>query len=100
MQGPQLLTVPAFETGRYWIVPFSDSYLNFYTAIGSHFNSTAGQYLVVGPGKHHRCAYLPANLVLSAIDNTWLCPSGLGNLHLALYSTCFHGQRSCRVFFV
>ncbi len=52
MQGPQLLTVPAFETGRYWIVPLSDSYLNFYTAIGSHFNSTAGQYLVVGPGKH------------------------------------------------
>ena len=79
MQGPQLLTVPAFETGRYWIAPFSDSYLNFYTAIGSHFNSTAGQYLVVGPGKHLQCAYLPANLALSAIDNTWLCPSGLGD---------------------
>ncbi|DBB11917.1 hypothetical protein WJX82_007641 [Trebouxia sp. C0006] len=56
-QGPQLLTVPAFETGRYWIVPFSDSYLNFYTAIGSHFNSTAGQYLVVGPGPSQNATF-------------------------------------------
>ena len=48
-QGPQIVTVPQFDTPqRYWIVPFVDAYLNYYGAIGSDFNSTAGQYLVVG----------------------------------------------------
>ena len=52
LQGPQIVTVPEFDTpNRYWIVPFLDAYLNYYGAIGSYFNSSAGQYLVVGRGK-------------------------------------------------
>ncbi len=52
LQGPQIITVPRFDTpARYWIVPFSDAYYNIWGAIGSHFNSTAGQYLVVGRSK-------------------------------------------------
>ena len=50
-QGPQIISVPEFDTPkRYWIVPFLDAYLNFYGAIGSDFNSSAGDYLVVGRG--------------------------------------------------
>ena len=64
-QEPQILTVPAFPSGRYWIVPFLDAYTNFYSAIGSDYNSTPGDYLVLGQGKlwvmltcvlHHRQA--------------------------------------------
>lgn len=52
LQGPQIITVPQFDTPRrYWIVPFADAYYNIYGAIGSHFNSSAGQYLVVGRSK-------------------------------------------------
>ena len=52
LQGPQFITVPEFDTPRrYWIVPFLDAYLNFYGAIGSDYNSSAGEYLVVGRGK-------------------------------------------------
>lgn len=55
LQGPQIVTVPEFDTPkRYWIVPFLDAYLNYYGAIGSYFNSSAGQYLIVGRGKHRR----------------------------------------------
>ena len=53
LKGPQIVTVPKFDTpSRYWIVPFLDAYLNYYGAIGSYFNSTAGQYLVVGRSKN------------------------------------------------
>ncbi len=49
LQGPQIVTVPTVSpSNRYWIVPFLDAYLNYYGAIGSDFNSSAGQYLVVG----------------------------------------------------
>ncbi len=52
MQGPQIVTVPKFETlSRYWIVPFLHAYLSYYGAIGSAFNSTPGQSLVVGRSK-------------------------------------------------
>ena len=51
LQGNQIVTVPAFDSGRYWIVPFLDAYTNFYSSIGSHNNSTAGDYLVLGRGK-------------------------------------------------
>lgn len=56
MQGPQIVTVPQFDVpSRYWIVPFLDAYLNYYGAIGSDFNSTPGQYLVVGRSKGQAC---------------------------------------------
>ncbi len=56
MQGPQIVTVPKFDVpNRYWIVPFLDAYLNYYGAIGSDFNSTPGQYLVVGRSKGQAC---------------------------------------------
>lgn len=52
VQGPQIISVPQFDTPRrYWIVPFVDNYFNFWGAIGSDFNSSAGDYLVVGRGK-------------------------------------------------
>lgn len=52
LQGPQVVTVPQFDNPkRYWIVPFLDAYLNFYGALGSAYNTTAGSYLVVGPSK-------------------------------------------------
>ncbi|KAK9828758.1 hypothetical protein WJX72_001942 [[Myrmecia] bisecta] len=47
-QGPQVFTIPPFPTGRYWIVPFLDAYTNFFGALGSHFSSPPGNYLVVG----------------------------------------------------
>jgi len=56
MQGPQIVTVPTFDVpSRYWIVPFLDAYLNYYGAIGSDFNGTAGQYLVVGRSNGRAC---------------------------------------------
>lgn len=52
LQGPQIVTIPTFDTPkRYWIVPFLDAYLNYYGALGSNFNTSAGQYLVVGRGE-------------------------------------------------
>ena len=50
LQGPQQVTVPAFSADRYWEVPFIDAYTNVNSSIGSRFNNTAGQYLVVGQG--------------------------------------------------
>ncbi len=47
-QGPQVFTVPPVPKGRYWIVPFLDAYTNFIGALGSAYNSTPGNYLVVG----------------------------------------------------
>ncbi len=56
VQGPQIVTVPKFDVpARYWIVPFLDAYLNYYGAIGSDFNSTPGQYLVVGRSEGRAC---------------------------------------------
>ena len=43
------MTVPTFDAGRYWEVPFIDAYTNVNSYIGSHYNNTAGSYLVVGP---------------------------------------------------
>ena len=49
VQGPQIVSIPQFDTPkRYWIVPFADAYLNEYSYLGSDFNTTAGDYLVVG----------------------------------------------------
>ena len=51
MQGPQVLTVPTFDVpNRYWIVQFSDLYMNFFAAVGYSYNSS-GSYLVVGRSK-------------------------------------------------
>ena len=50
LQGPQIITVPQFDS-RYWVLPFLDAGLNFYAGIGSNYNSTAGEYLVVGRGQ-------------------------------------------------
>ena len=47
MQGPQIITVPAFDS-RYWLLPLQDAYTNTYAALGSDYNTQAGQYLVVG----------------------------------------------------
>ncbi|KAK9796634.1 hypothetical protein WJX73_004944 [Symbiochloris irregularis] len=46
-QGPQIFTIPQFPAGRYWVVPFLDAYTNLFGALGSHFNSPPGDYLVV-----------------------------------------------------
>ena len=52
LQGPQIISVPQFDTPkRYWIVPLLDAYTNYYGGPGSIRNSTAGQYLVVGPSE-------------------------------------------------
>ena len=56
VQDPQIITVPQFYAPkRYWIVRFLDAYTNYFAGIGSTSNSSAGQYLVVGPGKHLPC---------------------------------------------
>ena len=61
VEGPQIITVRQFDTPRrYWIVPFLDAYYNYYGAIGSDYNSSSGQYLVVGRSrfaKHHFCLF-------------------------------------------
>lgn len=51
LQGPQVFTVPTFDTPRrYFIVQLSDAYQNFFAALGSSFNSS-GKYLVAGRGE-------------------------------------------------
>lgn len=70
LKGPQIVTVPTFDTpSRYWIVPFLDAYLNFYGAIGSYFNSTAGQYLVVGRSTY-ACS-ICQELICMHADHKW-----------------------------
>nr|QOL01276.1 putative extracellular protein TR9_078 [Trebouxia lynnae] len=47
-QGPVILTLPSFDSNRYWIVPLQDAYTNTYSVLGSDYNTQAGQYLIVG----------------------------------------------------
>ena len=57
-QGPQIVSVPQFDTPRrYWIIQFSDAYQNFFAAVGATYNST-GRYLLVGRGKPLSASYL------------------------------------------
>ncbi|KAA6420889.1 MAG: hypothetical protein FRX49_09030 [Trebouxia sp. A1-2] len=110
MQGPQIVTVPQFDVpSRYWIVPFLDAYLNYYGAIGSDFNSTPGQYLVVGRNEPANATY--ANFTSDRVfhsptDLNWIIARVLvfndsdtataltfsGNISLAPYNTAINGS--------
>ena len=49
MQGPQVITVPQFDTPkRYWIIQLLDAYSNSFAYLGSHFNTSAGSTLILG----------------------------------------------------
>ncbi|DBA92269.1 TPA: hypothetical protein ACH3X2_003703 [Trebouxia sp. C0005] len=109
-QGPQIVTVPQFDVpSRYWIVPFLDAYLNYYGAIGSDFNSTPGQYLVVGRNEPANATY--ANFTSDRVfhsptDLNWIIARVLvfndsdtataltfsGNISLAPYNTAINGS--------
>lgn len=51
LQGPVILTLPSFDSNRYWIVPLQDAYTNTYANLGSDYNTQAGQYLIAGRSK-------------------------------------------------
>ncbi|KAK9827504.1 hypothetical protein WJX74_006310 [Apatococcus lobatus] len=75
-QGPQIITVPQFDTPRrYWIVPFADAYYNIYGAVGAHFNSSSGQYLVVGRSGSRTASYpgfTSDRIFFSPTDINWM----------------------------
>lgn len=51
LQGPQIITIPAFDSNRFWIIPLQDAYTNTYATLGSGSNTAPGQYLIVGRSK-------------------------------------------------
>ncbi|KAL0038112.1 hypothetical protein WJX79_003329 [Trebouxia sp. C0005] len=109
-QGPQIVTVPSVSpSNRYWIVPFLDAYLNYYGAIGSDFNSSAGQYLVVGRSAAANATYgnfTSDRIFHSPTDLNWIIARVLvfndsdtaaaltysGNITLTPYSTAINGS--------
>lgn len=52
IQGAQIITVPAAEPNRFWIIPLQDAYTNTFATLGSDYNTAAGKYLIVGRSEH------------------------------------------------
>lgn len=69
LQGPQVITIPSFDSGRYWCVPLQDAYTNTYSALGSDFNTAAGQHLIVGRSRSSSHS-LPAALLIPTCINS------------------------------
>lgn len=81
MQGPQIITIPAFDSNRFWIIPLQDAYTNTYATLGSGSNTAPGQYLIVGRSK------LLASLAVAAHKEA-ACQANLMYIPYACGSTC------------
>lgn len=74
-QGPQVITVPTVNSGRYYVVALLDLYTNVYASIGSSSNSTAGSYLILGRGASPNATYsnFTSNYIIHApTDISWV----------------------------